>query len=186
MSKNEVLEVVSKFMDSVVVKDDLVHLSVGGLSEDELEDQIEQAVSDYADRNGYASEGDVRRAIDDAVDSAVNDALMDSDFVERSDLEDYPTWDDLDDRIETVAVDHLDLVDRSEVESIVDDYVENHDFQEVVDDVINTYDWDYVFENADLDWDHTLKNTSLAKRLKALELKLTMYEILDDLDFVRR
>lgn len=184
MSKNEFLEVLNQFMDSVATKDDLCRTNVNAWSEDDVRDLIHEEM--VAVGVGPCFEDDVVKLVDETVSDAIADEVRNWDYVESSDLDDYPTWDDLDDRIESVAVDHLNLVDRDEVESIVGDFIDEHDFSDAVDDVVNCYDWEYVLENADPNWDYLLRDTRLNERVKALELKLAMYEILDTLDSVRR
>lgn len=187
MSKNELLNAFENFLNdlegSVQTMDedayrDLVHeemlaVGVGPCFEDDLDDlvvdKVDEALGDYN------------------FDRPIEAYLQECDFITRDDLDSYyfvnendfdsycGDWADsyLDDRIDNWADDCL----GGRVEGLVTDAIQSwadYELSDAVDEVVNTYDWDVI-----------LSDSVVMEKIKKLEVKLAMYEVLEILDAVR-
>lgn len=142
MSKNEFLNAVSIYLDELAnnqgglsdeklkeiiareIEGQLERYTEGVILEDDLDEKIEEAIEDFAGREGYATESMVQRAIDDSIDDLDIDYRVDN-----------AVGDAVEDEI-----DRRDLVERSEVEDIVDDFLDDKGYEATIDTLIQEKD----------------------------------------------
>lgn len=171
MSKNEFLNALSTYLDSIKatqVDED----SLKAIVDDYLDEALDEYVR-FGDLEGrYASKEDLTEEVEDALDEydfdrPIENYLSNCDFITQEDLDyhEFVADDDFDSRCGDWADDYLN--DR------IDDWADDN-LEERVDSVVNTYDWELV-----------LSGSAIERRIKKLEAKVAMYEILEVLDSIR-
>lgn len=155
MSKNELLNVISAYLDELELSRGVVS---GGMDEDELNELIEEAIEDFASREGYATESMVQRAIDDSIENEINERdLVDEDMARD------------------IVVDYVD----GELDSAIENYLSGSDFvtQDDLDGYVNENNFDEYFD------DYAFR---LEEKIGELEGRLAMFEAIEILESVKK